>query len=277
MFVQLISNNTRLGGFYPTLGITVSMVSILIIMPLVGMFSQAFILTPQELLSILSEERTLSAFKITIITALIATVCNAIFGLLIAWVLVRYEFKGKAVIDASIDLPFALPTAVAGIALVALYDTNDLLGQTLSIFGITVPYTIIGVIMAMIFTSLPFGIRPLQPVIKHLNPHLEEVALTLGASPFIIFFKVIVPQILPAFLKGFSLAFARSLGEFGAVIFIAGNIPFETEVASLLIMIRLEEFDYAGASVIALFILTLSLSISFSIMAYERHQQRERA
>ena len=276
MILSQLKPHTALGGFYPALGIVLFFIMVLILLPLMGIFAGIFTLSPDTLWDIFTEDRTLSAFKITLLTAFVATIFNAIFGFLIAWVLVRYDFRGKSMIDAMIDLPFALPTAVAGISLVALYDKNETLGQFLSLFGIEVPYTLIGIIMAMMFTSLPFGVRLVQPVLANLNSHLEEVALTLGASKSRVFCSVIFPQVINAFLKGFSLAFARSLGEFGAVIFIAGNIPFETEVVSLLIMVRLEEFDYAGASVMAFVILMLSLMVTFSTIVFEYYQRRGR-
>ena len=262
-----------LGGYYLSFGITLFFISFLIILPLFAIFSQVFTLSFDEFIYILTDDRNVSALKLTFLTAFIASIFNAIFGLLLAYILVKYDFFAKSFIDASIDLPFALPTAVAGLCLLTLYDTNFFLGQFLNFFQIEIPYSQTGIIIAMIFTSLPFGVRTVQPLLKSLNPNLEEAALTLGASHLSVFLKITFPQILFSFLKGFALAFSRSLGEFGAVLFIAGNILYETEVASLLIMTFLEEFDYASASVIALVILISSLFIMLSILIFEKYKK----
>ena len=203
----------------------------------------------------------LASFRVTVIAALLATVFNAGVGLLLAWNLVRYEFPGRRLLDALIDLPFALPTAVAGIALTALFAPNGWFGAVLAALGGKVAYTPIGIAVAMAFTSLPFVVRTVQPVLEDIRPEIEEAAASLGASDRQIFARVIFPSILPAFIAGCTLAFARSLGEFGAVIFIAGNLPFETEIAALLIFIRLEEYDYPAAAAIASTVLVAALIV----------------
>ncbi|AJY45387.1 sulfate ABC transporter permease subunit CysT [Martelella endophytica] len=248
-------------GFGLTLGITLLFVALIILLPLSALFFQLGQLGFADYWRIISNDRTLAAFRVTISAAAVATVFNACFGLLLAYVLVRYRFPGKRLLDALIDLPFALPTAVAGIALVALYDRNGWMGMLLSEFGLKVAYTWWGIVIAMTFTSVPFGVRTVQPVLESLNADREEAARTLGATDLQVFRNIIFPQVFPSFIMGASLAFARSLGEFGAVIFIAGNMPYKTEIASLLIMIRLDEYDFPAASAIAGTILALALVV----------------
>ncbi|MEM9629850.1 MAG: sulfate ABC transporter permease subunit CysT [Pseudomonadota bacterium] len=248
-------------GFGLTLGVTLLFVALIILLPLTGLFWQMGQLSFSDYLRIMSSERTLMALWVTVSAAALATVFNACFGLLLAWVIVRYRFPGKRLVDALIDLPFALPTAVAGIALVALYDRNGWMGSLLSELGLQVAYTWWGIALAMTFTSVPFGVRTVQPVLESLNEDVEEAARTLGASDIQTFRHIVFPQVWPSFITGASLAFARSLGEFGAVIFIAGNMPFKTEIASLLIMIRLEEYDYPAASAIAGTVLLTALAV----------------
>ena len=250
-----------LPGFGLSLGISLLFTGLIILLPLSALFFQLSQLGFSDYWRIISSERTLAAFRVTISAALLATVFNACFGLLLAWVIVRYRFPGKRLLDALIDLPFALPTAVAGIALVALYDRNGWMGMLLSQFGIKVAYTWWGIALAMMFTSIPFGVRTVQPVMESLKVDREEAARTLGASDIQVFRHVVFPQVWPSFIMGASLAFARSLGEFGAVIFIAGNMPYKTEIASLLIMIRLDEYNFPAASAIAGTILALALAV----------------
>ncbi|MCV6576564.1 MAG: sulfate ABC transporter permease subunit CysT [Cohaesibacter sp.] len=267
-----------LPGFGLTLGISLFFVSLIILLPLSGLFWQMGQLGLSDYWRILSSERTLAAFHITLSAAAMATLFNASFGLLLAWVLVRYNFRGKRILDALIDLPFALPTAVAGIALVALYDKNGWMGTLLAQADLKVAYTWWGIALAMTFTSVPFGVRTVQPVMESLDLDAEEAAQTLGAKDFQIFRTIVFPQLWPSFITGASLAFARSLGEFGAVIFIAGNMPFKTEIASLLIMIRLEEYDYPAASAIAGSLLLLALLVlilaNFAQMRASRHLKK---
>jgi len=255
------ANRSVMPGFGLTLGTTLLFVALIILLPLSALFWQLGQLGFADYWRIITNPRTLAAFRVTISAAALATVFNACFGLLLAWVIVRYKFPGKRLLDALIDLPFALPTAVAGIALVALYDRNGWMGMLLSDFGIKVAYTWWGIALAMTFTSVPFGVRTVQPVMESLSHDLEEAAQTLGATDFQVFRHIVFPQLFPSFIMGASLAFARSLGEFGAVIFIAGNMPFKTEIASLLIMIRLDEYDFPAASAIAGTVLALALLV----------------
>ena len=215
--------------------------------------------------SVITNPRSLASFKVTLLAAAGASAINAVVGLLLAWVLVRYRFPGRRVMDALVDLPFALPTAVAGLTLSALFAANGWLGQWFEAIGIPVAYTPLGIMIAMSFTSLPFVVRAVQPVLEDLTPDVEEAAATLGATPMASFFRVVLAQLMPALLTGTALAFTRSLGEYGAVIFIAGNMPFETEIISLLVNIRLEEYDFAAASALASVILGASLVLLFGI------------
>jgi sulfate transport system permease protein len=240
-----------LPGFRLTLGVTLVYAAIIILLPIAAMVLKSASLGPEEFWRIVSSRRSLAAYGITFGSAAVATVLNALFGLLMAWVLTRYEFRGKRALDALIDLPFALPTAVAGLTLVTLFSENGWYGQILLPLGIAVNYTQLGIIIAMTFTSIPFVIRTVQPVLEDIQPDIEEAARTLGASRWQIFSRVIWPVITPAFLAGCVMSFARSIGEFGAVVFIAGNLPGLTEIVSLLIFIRLEEFNYPAAAALA--------------------------
>jgi sulfate/thiosulfate transport system permease protein len=219
----------------------------------------------EEFWRLATDDRTLAALKVSFLTALIAAGINAVFGLLLAWVLVRYRFPGRRLIDAFIDLPFALPTAVAGIALTALYAPNGWVGQLLAELGIKAAYTPTGIVIALTFISLPFVVRTVQPVIEEIDRELEEAAATLGAQRLQTIGRVIVPMLLPPLLTGFALALARAVGEYGSVIFIAGNIPYVSEIAPLLIRIRLEEFNYAAASAIATEMLVISFAMLLAI------------
>lgn len=248
-----------LPGFGLTMGVTLAYLSVIVLLPVIALVLKGAEIGPARFFDIATAPRTLAALKLTLLAATMATIFNAAYGLLMAWVLVRYDFPGKRLLDAMVDIPFALPTAVAGLALSALFSANGWYGAILEPLGIKVVFTIWGVAIAMSFTSIPFVIRTVQPILEDLDPQYEQAALTLGASPFTIFRRVVFPAILPAMLVGVTLSFARSLGEFGAVVFIAGNLPMETEIASLLAVIRLEEYDYNGASVIALELLLIAL------------------
>lgn len=250
-----------LPGFTLSLGTTLLYLTLIILIPVLALVLKGAEIGPERFLRIITSPRTLTALKITVTAAAVATLFNALYGLLMAWVLVRYEFPGKRLLDALMDIPFALPTAVAGLALTALFSANGWFGSVLESAGISVVYTIWGIIIAMTFTSIPFVVRTVQPVLEDLDPTLEQAAVTLGARPWTIFTRIVFPAILPAFLAGSTIAFARSLGEFGAVVFIAGNKPNETEIASLLAFIRLEEYDYAGAAAIALVLLIMALTL----------------
>ncbi|MEO9338190.1 sulfate ABC transporter permease subunit CysT [Mesorhizobium sp. SB112] len=240
-----------LPGLPLALGITLVYVSIIIALPLGALIFKAASLGFEDYWRIVTSGRALASYRVTMLSALVATIFNTIFGLALAWVLVRYKFPGRRLIDALVDLPFALPTAVAGIALTTLFAQNGWFGSFLSNFGIKVAYTPLGIMVAMAFTSIPFIVRTVQPVLEDLDPALEEAAQSLGASDISIFRRVVLPLLTPAILAGVSLSFARSLGEFGAIIFIAGNQPFQTEITALLTFIRLEEYDYQAAAAIA--------------------------
>lgn len=242
-----------------TLGMTLLFVTLIILLPLSGLGWQMAQLSAADYWAIMGSDRVQAALTITLSAAGLATVINGFFGLLLAWVLVRYTFPGRSILDALVDLPFALPTAVAGIALVALYDRNGWMGQLLEPLGIKIAYTWWGIVIAMVFTSVPFAVRAIQPLIEELDVDTEAAARTLGATDGQIFMRIILPQLSPGILTGSGLSFVRSLGEFGAVIFIAGNLPYKTEIASLLVMIKLDEFDYPAAAAIAGSILALSL------------------
>lgn len=240
-----------LPGLHLTLGLTLLYVSIIVVLPLGALVYKAASLGLVDYWRIVSSGRAVASYRVTVLCALGATVFNLVFGFALAWVLVRYRFPGRRFVDALVDLPFALPTAVAGIALTALFAPNGWFGAHLARVGIQVAYTPLGIMIAMAFTSLPFIVRTVQPVLEDLDPTLEEAAQSLGGSDSAIFRKVILPLLTPALLAGISLAFARSLGEFGAIIFIAGNQPFQTEITALLTFIRLEEYDYQAAAAIA--------------------------
>jgi len=247
-----------LPGFGLSLGFTTLYLSLLVLIPLSMVFIQTSELGWKEFIEIVTSERVLHSYKISFGTAFAAAAINAVFGLLVAWVLVRYQFPGKRLLDALIDLPFALPTAVAGITLTTLYAENGWIGQLLEPLNIKVAFTPLGISIALTFIGLPFVVRMVQPVLQNIEKELEEAAESLGASRLQIFRKVIFPAILPALLSGFSLAFAMGLGEYGSVVFIAGNMPMKTEIAPLMIMTKLEQFDYAGATAIAVVMLLFS-------------------
>ncbi|MDO9453280.1 MAG: sulfate ABC transporter permease subunit CysT [Stagnimonas sp.] len=260
-----IQKRRAIPGFGLTLGITLSYLSLIVLIPLAGVFVKASGLGFDGLLHTLGSPRVLASLKLTFGSALIAAVFNAFFGLFIAWVFVRYKFPGKKIFDAFIDLPFALPTAVAGIALTSLYATNGWIGSLLEPHGIQVAYSPLGVIVAMTFISLPFVVRTVEPVLAEAEKELEEAAATLGAGRWVTIRRVIFPTVLPALLTGSALAFARAVGEYGSIIFIAGNIPMVSEITPLLIIIKLEEFDYAGATAIAAAMLTLSFVLLLAV------------
>ena len=257
-----MAKQTRvLPGFGLSLGFTLSYLSLIVLIPLAAVFIRSMEIGWQGLFDILTDARILAALRLSFTTAIAAALINVVFGVLLAWSLVRYEFFGKRIVDALVDLPFALPTAVAGIALTTLYAKNGWLGQYLEAWGIHVAYTSLGITLALIFIGLPFVVRTVQPVLADLEVELEEAAAALGATRFQTIFNVILPIILPALITGFTLAFARGVGEYGSVIFIAGNQPFKTEIAPLLIISRLEEYDYAAATTIAVIMLLISFSL----------------
>ncbi|MFO1289940.1 MAG: sulfate ABC transporter permease subunit CysT [Nitrosomonas sp.] len=247
-----------LPGFNLAIGFTLLYLSLVVLIPLSAAFIRATELTWSEFWTVVTTPRVMASYRLTFGASFIAALINAIFGLLVAWILVRYQFTGKKIIDALIDLPFALPTAVAGITLTALYAGNGWFGQFLEPLGIKVAYTPIGVFVALTFIGLPFVVRTVQPVLEDIETELEEAAAMLGASRLQTFVRIIFPTILPALMTGFALAFARAIGEYGSVIFIAGNMPMVSEITPLLIITKLEQYDYAGATAIAVVMLVTS-------------------
>jgi len=247
-----------LPGFGLTLGYTLSYLALLVLIPLSTLFWKASSLSAGAFWGIISSPRAVASYGLSFGTSLVAAAVNALFGTLVAWVLVRYRFPGREILDALVDLPFALPTAVAGISLTALYSERGLFGRALSSLGIKAAFTPLGVTIALTFISLPFVVRAVQPVLQELDPQLEEAAALLGASRWQTFQRILLPGLKPSILTGFTLAFARALGEYGSVVFISGNMPMKTEITPLLIMTRLEQFDYAGATALAIVMLTAS-------------------
>lgn len=252
-----------------TLGITLTFVSLFLFIPLAAFILFASGMGLEKFFSAVTDWRNVHAYLISFFCALAAGIINSIFGLIIAWVLVRYEFRGKKFMDALIDLPFALPTAVAGISLTTLYAQNGLLGKIFYNFGIETAFSPIGITIALIFVGIPFVARSVQPVLKNLDPQLEEAANLFGAGNFTIFSKIIFPELFSPLLTGFALAFARGIGEYGSVVFIAGNMPYETEIAPLMIMTKLEQFDYQSAAAIAIVMMILSLTILLLIHGFQ--------
>lgn len=245
-------------GFGVTLGFTLAYLGLIVLIPLSAVVWKTTDLTLLQFWQTISEPRVVASLKLSFGAALIAAAVNGVFGLILAWALVRYSFPGKKIVDTLVDLPFALPTAVAGIALTAIYAKNGWLGQYLEPLGLKVAFTPLGIMIALIFIGLPFVVRTVQPVLEDLDKEIEEAAASLGANRVQTIFKVVLPIILPALLTGFALAFARAVGEYGSVIFIAGNLPMVSEIAPLMIITKLEQYDYSGATSIALVMLFLS-------------------
>jgi sulfate transport system permease protein len=269
------SNNSKrvLPGFGISLGSSLFFISLVILLPITGLIVQTAELSWAQYWTIISDPRVVASYKVTASAAAVASIFNLFFGLLMAWILTRYRFPGRVLLDGLMDLPFALPTAVAGLTLAAVFSTQGWFGQYLALWDIKVSYTWLGIVLAMTFTSVPFVVRTVQPVLEEFGPEYEEASATLGASPLQTFFKVILPELKPALLTGTALAFTRSLGEFGAVIFIAGNLPWQTEVTSLMIFVRLQEFDYAAAAAIASVVLLVSLVLLFIINGMQQRYQ----
>ncbi|MED0669044.1 sulfate ABC transporter permease subunit CysT [Aneurinibacillus aneurinilyticus] len=247
-----------LPGFSLTLGFTIFYLSLFVLLPLSAVFLKTATMDWGALWVTVTDPRVLASYKLSFGASCVAALINMVFGLLIAWVLVRYSFPGKRIIDGLVDLPFALPTAVAGIALTAIYSENGIIGHYLQLFGIKVAFTPFGIIVALTFIGLPFVVRTVQPILEDLDAHVEEAAASLGATGWQTFRRVILPELYPALLTGFALAFARALGEYGSVVFISGNMPMYTEITPLLIMSKLEQFDYAGATALAAVMLLAS-------------------
>ena len=256
---------SALPGFGLTLGLTVAYLSLVVLIPLVAMFAKAATLEWAQFVSAVWAPRVVASYKLTFGAALGGALINAVFGFLVAWVLVRYEFPFKRVVDAVVDLPFALPTAVAGIALAAVYAQNGWIGQWLAPLGIKVAFTRLGVLVALTFIGLPFVVRTVQPILEDFEREQEEAAACLGATRWQTFRRVVLPALTPALLTGFALAFARALGEYGSVIFIAGNVPMKSEITSLLIITKLEQYDYAGATALAVVMLLVAFALLLTI------------
>jgi sulfate transport system permease protein len=256
---------SALPGFGLTLGFTLFYLSVIVLLPLAALVARPWSLGLHGLLAVIETPRALAALRVSFGTALIAAAINAVFGLIVAWVMVRYRFPAKRFVDALIDLPFALPTAVAGIALTALYAPNGWIGSLLAAIGVKVAFTPLGIIVALTFIGLPFIVRTLEPVLEELDREHEEAAATLGATRAQVFLRVLLPALAPALVTGSALAFARGVGEYGSVIFIAGNIPMVSEIAPLLIVIKLEQYDYAGAAAIGVAMLAISFLMLLAI------------
>ena len=259
----LLKQKSTLPGFHLALGYTVFYLSLIVLIPLSMLFIKTSTISFVDFWNIITAPRTLAAYRLSFGAAFIASFINVFLGFLIAWVLARYSFPGKKIVDALIDFPFALPTAVAGIALATLYSSNGLLGQFLYKAGIQSAYSCLGIVLALIFIGLPFIVRTVEPVLQEIDPEIEDAAASLGAGRLQIFFRIIFPAVLPSLVTGFSLAFARTIGEYGSVVFIAGNMPGKTEIAPLLIITKLEQYDYSGATAIAL----VMLIVSFFLLA----------
>ncbi len=261
-------------GFGLALGVTLTWLTLIVLIPLSGLIWRSSGLGWSNFMALVLDERTVNALTISFGTAFIAAVVNLFFGVVLAWVLVRYRFPGKRVIDAMVDLPFALPTAVAGIALTALYAPNGWIGSLLEPLGIKVAFTPAGIVVALVFVGLPFVVRTVQPIMEEIDKEVEEAAATLGANRYQTISRVLLPGLLPAGLTGFALAFARGVGEYGSVIFIAGNLPYVSEIAPLLIIIRLEEFNYPAATAIATVMLFLSFIMLLIINTIQSWSRR---
>jgi sulfate transport system permease protein len=256
--VSTFKQHSVLPGFNLALGFTLLYLSLIVLIPLSAAFIRTASLSWEEFWAVVTTPRVLASYRLTFGASFAAALVNAVFGLLVAWVLVRYRFPGKRLVDALVDLPFALPTAVAGIALTALYAGNGWIGQFFEPLGIKIAFTPLGVFVALTFIGLPFVVRTVQPVLEDIEAELEEAAATLGANRFQTFSRIIFPTLFPALITGFALAFARAIGEYGSVIFIAGNMPMVSEITPLLIITKLEQYDYAGATALAVVMLSIS-------------------
>ncbi len=270
---QLLTRHSVLPGFNLTLGFTVLYLSLIVLIPLSATFAKSATLGWEQFWAAVSAPRVLASYRLSFGASLIGASINAVFGLVVAWVLVRYSFPGKRVIDALVDLPFALPTAVAGIALTAVYSPQGWIGQWFEPLGVKIAFTPLGVMVPLTFIGLPFVVRTVQPVLEDLDPEVEEAAASLGASRWQTFWRVLLPSLWPALLTGFALAFARAVGEYGSVIFIAGNIPMVSEITPLLIVSKLEQYDYAGATALAVALLVVSFALLLVINALQRWSQ----
>lgn len=270
----MAARSRTLPGFGLTMGYSVLYLSLVVLIPLAALLFNSTGLTWSTLIEVATNPRVLASFQVSFLTAGAAALIDLVLGLLLAWVLVRYEFPGKRLFDAVIDLPFALPTAVAGVALTALYAGNGWIGQFVEPLGIKLAYSQAGITLALMFIGIPFVVRTVQPVLQELETEVEEAAATLGAGRWRIFRKILLPDLIPPLLTGFALAFARGIGEYGSVVFISGNMPMKTEIAPLLIMAKLEQFDYAGATAVALLLLLVSFVLLLIINSLQRWSRK---
>jgi sulfate transport system permease protein len=267
----------KIPGFGLSLGLSLSYISFLILIPISSLVIYAAKIPPAEYFKIILDERVIAAFKISFFSAIVAALINFVFGFIIAWILARHDFFGKKIIDACIDLPFAIPTAVAGISLAMVFSPNGFLGKLLSAFNISLGYSTAGIVIALVFIGFPFVVRTVQPVIEELDSGVEEAAASLGANYFQIFFKVVFPSALPALITGSAMAFARGLGEYGSVIFISSNMPYVSEIVPLLIIKKLMQFDYAGASAIGVTMLAIAFIMLLVINFLQSKMLKERS
>jgi sulfate transport system permease protein len=267
-------SHSVLPGFGLTLGYTLTYLSLIVLIPLAALFFKSASLPWEKFWHAVTEPRVMASYRLTFGASFVAATINAVLGFVVAWTLVRYRFPGRKFVDAVVDLPFALPTAVSGIALTAIFTRNGWLGQYLEPLGIKVAFTPIGITIALIFIGLPFVVRTLQPALEELDGELEEAAASLGASRWTTFRRVLLPTVMPSLITGFALAFARAVGEYGSVVFISGNMPMKTEITSLLIITKLEQYDFAGASAIAVVMLLASFTILLFINAVQWHYSR---
>jgi sulfate/thiosulfate transport system permease protein len=263
--LQAFHRHRVLPGFGLTLGFSVFYLSLIVLIPLGTAFLKTFTMSWDQFWTTVTGARALASYRLSLGASMTAAAINTVMGLVVAWVLVRYEFTGKRILDALVDLPFALPTAVAGITLTAMFAGNGWFGSFFESLGVKVAFTWLGVVVALTFIGLPFVVRTLEPILQDLDPEIEEAAATLGANRWQAWTRVIFPELLPAVLTGFALAFARAIGEYGSVVFISGNMPMQTEITPLLIMTKLAQFDYAGATALAVAMLTLSFGLLFLI------------
>jgi sulfate/thiosulfate transport system permease protein len=276
--LQLWYKRLVLPGFAVTIGFTLVYLSLIVLIPLAATFAKASGLGWDSFFRTVTSARVVASCQVTFGISLAAAIINALFGMATAWILVRYRFPGRKLLDAVVDLPFALPTAVAGIALASIYSTNGWLGKPIfALTGWKIAYTQVGILVALIFVGLPFVVRTLQPVLEDLDPEFEEAAASLGASRFQTFVRVVVPELFPSLLTGFALAFARAVGEYGSVVFIAGNMPMKTEIVPLLIITKLEQYDYRGATAIAVVMLVISFVMLLLINGLQRWSRRGNA
>jgi sulfate transport system permease protein len=271
---MILRRKTVVPGFGLTLGLSMLYLSLLVLIPLSSIFLKTATLTWDQFLGHIASPRALAAYQLSFGAAFLGAAINGVFGLLVAWVLVRYDFPGRRIIDGLVDLPFALPTAVAGIALTAVYAENGWLGRPLMALGIKAAFTEVGVVIALTFIGLPFVVRTVQPVLADLEAEIEEAAASLGATRLQTFTRVILPTVMPAVVTGFTLAFARAVGEYGSVVFISGNMPLRTEIAPLIIVTKLEQFDYAGATAIAVVMLVVSFVMLLALNLLQRWSNR---